>query len=114
MGVGNAFAALTQGWFGCVNQRNGWENRKLAQERQKKFDAYDHEEFGWKRDQHGVYMENAADENRACDLVYSDDQELRAAAARDLAAGDASFAGRDAGLSAIIATCIAGVQRRGP
>lgn len=105
MGAGNAFAALTQGWFGGVNQRNAWDDRKDAKERQKKLDDYYAEEFGWKRDQHGAYMdqhgvfmERAADDNRARDLIYSDDQSRRSDASAAIAAADAAMAGQDAGL----------------
>lgn len=94
MGIGNALAALSEGWFGGVEKRHAWEDRAEQKARQKKLDAFYEEEFGWRREgekreaqRHGTLMAEAADADRVRDRVFADDEALRAAAAQDLASG---------------------------
>lgn len=96
MGMGNAFAALTEGWFGGVNQRHAWEDRADKKKRQEKLDAYYDEQFGWQREENErtktrFDWETAqqSDANRARDLIYSDDQSRRADGQAAIAAADA-------------------------
>ena len=98
MGMGNAFAALTQGWFGGVNQRHAWEDRQRAQERQEKLDTYYDEEFGWRREENernktrfGWETAEQADRDRARDQVFADDQARRADGRAAIAAADSAF-----------------------
>lgn len=98
MGMGNAFAALTDGWFGGVNQRNAWEDRARNQKRQEKLDTYFDEEFGWRREENernktrfGWDAANQADVDRARDLIFADDQARRADGRAAVAAADAAY-----------------------
>ena len=96
MGMGNAFAALTEGWFGGVNQRHAWEDRADKKKRQEKLDAYYDEEFGWRREENdraktrfGWETAEQADADRARDLIFADDQSRRADGKAAIAAADA-------------------------
>lgn len=110
MGMGNAFAALTDGWFGGVNQRHAWEDRAKNHKRQEKLDTYYDEEFGWRREENernktrfGWDAANQADADRARDLIFADDQARRADGQAAVAAADAAYGGgmgiRPAGVS---------------
>ncbi|MGP9804021.1 hypothetical protein [Paracoccus sp. NSM] len=102
MSLGNSFASFVNGFVGGRDVRDRWEDRKIAQERQKVLDEYEAERqkrladmHGWAGEQHGwnaqthrSNMTDAQHRQRLAELGYQDTMSTRSALEQALAAAE--------------------------